>query len=480
MSTDISIPAAYDGLKITILGLGTFGGGVAAARFLAERGAIVTITDLRKEEDLEESLRQLNDVSLAAIHLGQNPQEAFTDASFVVVNPAVKPDAPILEHCRNRGVAFSSEIELFLRHNPASVVAVTGSNGKSTTAALTQCLLRPYVESRGNRVWLGGNIGTSLLSIVDEIRSDDIAVLELSSFQLHYLSSLRFAPRVAVVTNFSPNHLDWHPSLNHYRTAKQVLLKNQQRTDFAILPSSLEDESNSRTTPPAPWRVRSHALRVGLIDTGEDGCYFENGSLVLRRGHSEDAVRIDPPASLPGQHNRENIAAAACAAWCLGADPNEFGKSLKQYNALPHRLQLVAHGRGLRFYDDSVATTSESAIAGLRAFSQPCVIIAGGADKGVDLSQLAKVIHQRAASAVLIGTTAHALSELLSAFATREAGPSVRVAVDFEDAFSLAVEVAPPGSIVLLSPGCASFDWFRDFRDRGDQFTHLALQWLKQ
>lgn len=476
MPVHLSAITSYQGLKATVLGLGTFGGGAAVARFLSERGALVTVTDLRDEETLKLSLKELADVPLTAVHLGSHPEQAFSGADLVVVNPAVKPSSAISQQFGDAIV--TSEMELFLKHNSGSVIGVTGSNGKSTTAALIRQLLKPHVKQQGRSVWLGGNIGNSLLPQVEDIHRDDIVVLELSSFQLHYLADSGFAPRVAVVTNFAPNHLDWHPSLDHYQKSKQVLLRRQQRDDFAILSDGLVDELSTAGTP--TWRVRGKQLRFGHADHGEDGAFFENGSLVLRHGKLEDAVRIDQPVSLPGQHNRDNIAAAACAAWCMGAAADEFAAVLARYEGLPHRLQLVGNGRDRRFYNDSLATTPESAIAALNSFSQPRVILAGGSDKGVDLSALAKAIHEQATAAVLIGATAHNLVQQLSELTAENPGPSIHVAEDFAQAFSLAVEVAPQGSIVLLSPGCASYGWFRDFRDRGEQFTQLAQQWLLQ
>ncbi len=488
MFSEQSSVNSYKGIRVTILGLGTFGGGAAAARFLAERGAAVTLTDLRNEEQLQQALAEVDDVSFEAVHLGGHPYEAFERADMIVVNPAVKPDSDVIQRCRDSGAAIISEIELFLKHNAASVVAVTGSNGKSTTAALTQQLLASHLKERGSNAWLGGNIGNSLLPCVAEIHKNDVVVLELSSFQLHYLASTKFSPRVAVVTNFAANHLDWHPSLDHYRISKQQILRHQTREDFAILPNDLEDNEIDGGMSLSPWRVRGQRLQFGGSDQGEDGAFWEDGSLILRRGRFEDAVRMDAPATLPGVHNRHNITAAACAAWCLGADPAEFANVLTNYKGLPHRLQLVApvvsdevsNDRGIRFYNDSLATTPESAVAALTSFSQPCVIIAGGSDKGVDLSAMAETIHQRACGAVLIGATAHELQRQLEGLSSSQQGPVVRIADDFENAFSLAVEVAPQGSIVLLSPGCASYGWFKDFRERGERFTQLAQQWLQK
>ena len=472
MSVRLSDIQTYERQKITVMGLGTFGGGVAAAQFLAQRGAEVTITDLRTAEQLSDSLQALANVPIRNYFLGGHPAEAFQDATVIVRNPAVKPSSDIIAACTARGAVITSEIELFLKHNAGRIVAVTGSNGKSTTTALIHHLLSsPSLNSDDAKVFLGGNIGVSLLPIVDTIHPGHTVVLELSSFQLNALRNSDFRPHVAVITNFSPNHLDWHGSLDHYRSSKQVILKRQQPTDFAVIPDS------ETPTDVDTWPVRATRMRFGLRDTGEDGAFIEDGALILRSHTREDAVRLHVPSQLPGNHNLLNIACAACAAWTAGANPETFSQKLMSFQPLPHRLQLVAESRGIRFYNDSIATTPESAIAALKTFRQPMILLAGGASKGSDFGEFVNAIHKYVTAVVLMGDTAETLSELLKTYPVAEPALPQVIARDFRDAFSQAVALAKPGSIVLLSPGCASYGWFRDFRDRGDQFTALATTW---
>lgn len=463
----------YQNLRVTVLGLGTFGGGAAVARFLAEHGARVTVTDLRSEADLADVLASLDDVSLAAIHTGGHPDDAFSECQLLVVNPAVKPGSPFVAQCRQAGVTVSSEIEIFLHHCLAKVIAVTGSNGKSTTAALINTLLQANGSSPA-RSFLGGNIGQSLLPVVEELTADDTVVLELSSFQLEQLRHSGFAPSIAVLTNFTPNHLDWHGDVASYRSAKQVLFQRQRMNDVAILPEDLEVSNESG------WRIRGQSLRFSTTDSGEDGVYLEQGHLVLRRGKYEEAFRMIPPNGLPGKHNAANIAAASCAAWCAGADPLRFAADIAPFQPLPHRLQCVAQGGGVAFFNDSVATTPESAIAAMQSFSGPVVLIAGGADKGCDYTHFGQVIASRAAAAVLIGDTAAPIESAIRKVVPDGRAPDVRIAEDFSAAFSRAVALVPQGGIVLLSPGCASYGWFRDYRDRGDQFIKLAQRWVSE
>lgn len=454
----------------TVMGLGTFGGGVEAARYLCNNGANVRVTDTRTEEQLRDSLNELEAENISTFLEG-HPDEAFERVELLIVNPAVRPDNSVVQQCRDEGVLITSEIELFLSATSARVIAVTGTNGKSTTASLIAHLLQPAFAETHRRVWLGGNIGTSLLPHLDEISEDDVVVLELSSFQLEHLRESGFAPDVAVITNIHPNHIDWHGSYEAYKSAKQVLLQRQLVTQIAILPGCDE--------PLGDWRVRGRCMRFGDQDFSEPGVFIEDGSLILRDGPLEDAIRIQLPRQLAGQHNTLNVTAAACAAWQLGADPNSFQQHLNSFSPLPHRLQQVGRGRGVEFYNDSNATTPESTIAALATLPRPLVLIAGGADKGADLSELAATIANVAVGVVLIGDTSSVLDGLLKEQVSPENELAIAIAEDFEDAFSRAVALAPERGIVLLSPGCASFGWFRDYRERGERFEKMAKDWIQ-
>lgn len=463
------------GLRVTVLGLGSFGGGIAATRFLADRGARVTITDARPASELQSSLDQLKDLDIGAIHTGRHSADDFRNCDLVVVNPAIRPESEVINHARSSGAWLTSEIELFLSHCPADVIAVTGTNGKSTTAALTH----HFLTTGANRTsWLGGNIGHSLLPYVERISAEDFVVLELSSFQLELLRGRGFRPSIAIITNFSPNHLDWHGSTENYREAKQILLNHQLRDDLAVVSDTAEiNQRCADTTDAETWRVRAQLMRFGTVDSGENGVFAEDGTLVFRDGAFEDAIRLTQPKQLPGQHNLRNIAAAACAAWKSGVTPTNVSKSLAAFQSLPHRIQTVAKGGGIHFINDSVSTTPESSIAALNTMKGPTVIIAGGADKGADLSKFAEEIRRKADAVVLIGQTAATLKHLIEGEGGFPHNKFCVIASDFKDAFDRAVALSSQGGIVLLSPGCASYGWFRDYRERGDVFSAMALQW---
>ena len=458
----------YRGRRVLVMGLGAFGGGIGAVKFLVARGAVVTVTDLRSPESLADSLKSLDETPPDRLVLGRHDEDDFLNAELLVVSPAVKRDATLLNVARAAGVPITSEMNLFWKWNRAPVIAVTGSNGKSTTTAMTHAIVECFLKQQsGRRAWLGGNIGASLLPLVDQIQPDDLVVLELSSFQLADLDRLQVSPHVAVVTNFAPNHLDWHPDLNHYRGSKQAILRWQGEDDVAVL--------NDDDSDVAQWST--HGIRRGFrlrANVGE-GAFLRGDDAIIRMDDEEVAVPLREWVKLPGLHNIANALGATVAAMSVGANLDHVRNALENYQPLPHRLQFVAEVDGRRFYNDSLATTPESTEVALAAFERPIVLLAGGYDKHVDLGQMASAIARQVKAVSLMGQTAPVLKASIESCKDRvcqvsEPQPS------FATAFAWAVEKSAPGDVVLLSPGCASYDWFRNFADRGAQFTELVLQ----
>lgn len=449
----------YQGKRVTVMGLGGFGGGVGAIQFLAAQGAQVTIADLRSQTELAESLAAIRDLPISAVHLGEHRAADFSNAELIVASPAVPRTNRFLEIGRDAGAVVTSEMNLFWKHNRGKVVAVTGSNGKSTTAALIHALL----TAAGRRCHLGGNIGHSLLPLVSEIAGDDIVVLELSSFQLEDLAPLHPQPDIAVVTNFTPNHLDRHGTLEAYRHAKQNIVAWQRSDQLAILNA---DDADVMQWPTAARRMMVSAQRhdsPGIYRDGDDAVYFD--------GCAAQRFPLAQWLPLPGAHNFQNALAAAGCAISLGASLTAVEAGLKSFQALPHRLQLVAEIDGRQFYDDSIATTPESVAAALQAFTAPIILLAGGYDKGIDLTDFARLIGTRCKAIALLGQTGEQLQTCLQAEGS---------AADFQRCGNLEEAVrwcharATQGDVVLLSPGCASYDWFRDFRERGHAFSSLV------
>ncbi len=456
------------------MGLGSFGGGAAAVRFLVERGATVRVSDQRSQEQLQPALSQLQDLTNVDWQLGEHDWPHFADADFVVVNPAVPPRHQFIQRLEAAGIPLTSEMNLFWQLNRGRVIAVTGSNGKSTTTALTHSI----IQASGQRCWLGGNIGHSLLPHVDEISVEDWVVLEVSSFQLHMLDRIKVRPDIAVVTNFAPNHLDWHVTLDDYRQAKQAILRWQTSDDFCVLNGDDLDVAawprSASTTfvyacPPNELLSKHGAMQAWLNDSG--GAHVQTND----NGELTEAIPLRAWCNLRGRHNLTNALLAATAAQLAGASTKSVRDGLQQFEALPHRLQLVGEFAGRRFYNDSISTTPESTIAALDSFDEPVVILAGGYDKQIDLSGMASRIAERAKAASLLGQTA---SSLLARIAAKNAEIPVATCPDFESAFAWAFKQSSPGDVILLSPGCASFDWFRNFVDRGEQFCSLVNEQL--
>ncbi|MEX0867836.1 MAG: UDP-N-acetylmuramoyl-L-alanine--D-glutamate ligase, partial [Pirellulales bacterium] len=354
--------------RVTVMGLGRHGGGVAAARYLAEQGARVTVTDLADEQALAASLAQLNDVGVERFTLGRHVANDFTAADTVVVNPAVRPDDRWVRLAREAGVAITSEIELFLRACPATVIGVTGSNGKSTTAAMTADCLR----AAGRRAFLGGNIGRSLLPLVHSLRADDLVVLELSSFQLAWLNDDSPRPEIAAITNFARNHLDWHGTVDSYRAAKQRIADRSWSKRIVLGPL---DET---------WHCWAHAQAEEVVTVVPDDL---------------------PKLRLPGKHNRRNAALAVEVASAAGCDRQAALAAITEFAGLPHRLEMIGTADRRKFINDSQATTPEATIAALQSLDAPLRLLVGGGDKGADWRGLARMIVRHAASAACYGQT---------------------------------------------------------------------------
>jgi len=426
----------YRGLRVTIMGLGLFGGGSAAARWLARAGAVVTVTDIASEARLADSLESLRSVPVHRYALGGHQERDFVEADLIVVNPAVRPGNPWLEGAQKAGARLTSETDLFLENCPARVIGVTGSNGKSTTAAMTADILK----AAGRKVFLGGNIGGSLLDRLASISPDDWVVLELSSFQLHRLGAGAAMPETAVITNFTPNHLNWHPDLSHYATAKQRLLREQPRHGTAVF------------DPDAPGLGNWQNLVQGDF---------------ARPRNISDV----PPLLVCGRHNRTNAALAATAAAGAGCSEQAIEVGLKSFRGLPDRLELVGNVGGRRIVNDSSSTTPESTMAALDALDPPIWLLAGGADKGVDYEALARQIAVRADGAILFGQVAVGLAERVASYGKC---PFCRAVSTLKEAFALCLERSPSTATIVLSPGCSSHDQFVNYRARGAALVELV------
>jgi len=446
--------------RVVILGLGLFGGGSGAARYFAERGARVVVSDRRDADQLRESIDALAEFPIE-YRLGQHREEDFAGADVVIVNPGVRPDAPALAMARYCGAELDSEINLLFRHCRAPIAAVTGTHGKSTTVNLLGQMMR----ASGRRTWVGGNLGGSLLPSLDEMTPEDIVVIEMSSFQCERLAWARSSPHVALVLNITPNHLDWHSDMASYAEAKRQLLRYQQADDFAVL--------NAGDPLLRTWAGPGAAQRffVGAEADAPRGARLEEDALHLWRQGRRETMTLSS-LRLQGPHNRSNAGFAATAAWLLDAGAEAIASAIASAEGLPDRLELIAEKRGVHFYNDSIATTPEATMAALDSFDEPIVLIAGGSSKNLSFRELGRRIARRAKAVVLLGATAADIRAGITA-AGGEAPPVRRVAT-LPSAVEAAFELADRGDIVLLSPACASFDMFRNYAERGRVFREIV------
>ncbi|MCC7193503.1 MAG: UDP-N-acetylmuramoyl-L-alanine--D-glutamate ligase [Phycisphaeraceae bacterium] len=462
------------GKKALVMGLGRFGGGVGVTRFLAARGAQVTVTDTAPADDLKESVARLSDVRGVSFHLGEHRTEDFTTADLVVVNPAVPPDNPYVAAARATGVALTSEIRLLVRHLPNRLhtIGITGSAGKSTTTAMIGHILRhTSAGDHSFNVHVGGNIGGSLLGVIDTIKPNDWVVLELSSFMLEGLREEKWSPHIAVITNLQPNHLDWHGSFEAYQHAKQALLDYQREADDDI-------------TIGGPGIHNVFTPRVSNFS------FFERDDLAL-----------SPPIELiiPGEHNQLNARLAAAVVKAAIHQPEwESWKSLADFGGLTHRMQFVAEHSGVRYFNDSKATTPDATELAIKSFPRGKVhLILGGYDKGIDLLPLARLAARHCHAIYTIGKTGDTIAAAAEAEghdATATHGPSVGVtgcggAMWGDDSAAVIrcgtldramAEIADrvrQGDVVLLSTACASWDQFVNFESRGAAFVEAVLKY---
>ncbi len=459
--------------KITVMGLGLFGGGAGLARYLIRQGARLIITDLKTEEQLAQPLSTLDglDGSPVELHLGGHREEDFRGVDMVMVNPAVPRGTRFVEIARENNVPIETEMNLFFKSCRAPILGVTGTKGKSTTTALIGDMLR----HQERKVWVGGNIGLgySLLERIDEIGEDDIVVLELSSFQLEDLGKLKISPHVSVVTNIAPNHLDRHGSYEEYKEAKKNIMRFQGPGDYCIL--NLDDRELRKW--PVDTGARSKVLWFSTGTAVDSGAFLDNGGVRLRTGgNGQGETRISglSATKLPGAHNVTNIVTASCAAFLMGAGREHIEETIREFTGLEHRLEFVCETGGVRYYNDSIATTSESAIAGIRAFEGPLALIAGGYDKGSPFDAFAEECAKNTKCVILIGKTARGIGSLISSAKGEKDTPAILYASSLEEAVRKLGDMVQKGDTVLLSPACASYDMFVNFEDRGKQFKALV------
>ncbi len=439
------------------MGLGTFGGSIGAARCAAENGAMVTVTDLKSSEELADSVAKLDGLGITFV-FGKHDTADFTGADIVIASPAVPVDSPYLAAAADAGAELTTEIGLFAEVCPSAICGITGSNGKTTTVSM----LRSILERSGRSFYSGGNIGGSLLADLHAMTQEDIVVLELSSFQLEWLGRMKWSPNIAAVLNLTPNHIDRHGTFVSYTKAKRAILANQNVGDTAVL---VADDQGSRAMAPS---VRGKCLWVGSELDG-DGITIENGWITVRKGEVTERMFDTWNLRIPGRHNIINAMTAAACAYVMEIDPAAVSDGLAAFSGIPHRLEFICERDGVKYFNDSKATTPEAAAAAVNAFDGTVVPIFGGYDKNISFVSMAESVAKSIEWAALIGATAPKIADALD-----KAGVRSTIYPTLEHAVKECAKRAGSSGVVLLTPGCASYDMFSDYEQRGDIFRSLA------
>ena len=453
-----------------IVGLGRTG--LAAARFLHQQGARIVVSDTAEEKRLGDSVRMLKELGVA-FELGPHRIRTFENADLIVVSPGVAHTIEPIAQANARGIPVIGEVELASAFIKEPIIAVTGTNGKTTTTAL----LGQMLKNSGIKAFVGGNIGNPLIEYVSQEQKAQIIVAEISSFQLDTIATFR--PKVSVLLNITADHLDRYPDFEAYADSKMRIFKNQQADDLAIL-NGLDRLIRTKTK-----NVKCRRLFFPCLEAGEQGAILNGKRIILRLNKVHSVIRNPQSAfrnqeyldiskmHLQGRHNFENACAASLAALASGATLEGIQKTLDHFKGLAHRLEHVATINAVQYYDDSKATNVDGVLRALECFSKPVVLLMGGRDKGGNFKVLQDSIRKHAKELIVMGEAAESIRSALGQQTL------TKVAASMQEAVTTAFQDADPQDVVLLSPGCASFDWYSNYAERGDDFRH-AVEKLKK
>ena len=443
-----------NGKRVLVVGLGR--SGVASALFLKAHGARVTVSDAKSEDQLREEIPALLDQGIG-VETGGHGERTFQNQDLIVVSPGVPVDASPIVQARALGQTVIGEIELAAAFLPGPIVGITGSNGKTTTTTL----IGEILAAGGLKALVGGNIGTPAISLVERATPETVVVLEVSSFQLETIRSFR--PRIGIVLNVTPDHLDRHRTFAAYVDAKARLFENQQTEDFAVL------NSDDPTCVDLAGRTRAQVFWFSRKREVEQGAFVHKGAVLFRRGGEQQEVMLASEIPLKGAHNLENVLAAVCAGALMGCEAGKIAGAVRGFKAVEHRLEYVATVRGVEYYNDSKATNVDATIKALESFPGNIHLILGGKDKGSDYTVLHDLLRQRVKVVYTIGAAAEKIQSQIKGAAGIVSSGTIEAAV------KQAAAAARPGDVVLLAPACASFDQFQNYEHRGRAFKDLVL-----
>ncbi len=447
----------WSGTHVLILGAARQG--LALARWLSVHGARVTLSDMRSEADLRVARGSLAEYPITWV-LGGHPLELLDSTDVLCLSGGVPLTLPIVAEAIKRGIPLSNDSQIFMEVVPCRTIGITGSAGKTTTTTLVGNMAK---NAYGDKAYVGGNIGDPLINYVDDMKADDIAILELSSFQLEQMA---ISPNVAAILNITPNHLDRHGTMDAYTAAKARILEFQSEKDAAVLGRDDKGAWNLRHNV----HGKLYTFSLDKLDEDLNGTYLQDSLLNLRDGDANLPLILRDKILLRGDHNVANVLAAFAVGHAAGFPLASMLEAVDEFRGVPHRLELVRELRGVRWYNDSIATAPERSVAAIRAFEEPIVLLLGGRDKDLPWEDLMRLVSERVDHVVLFGEAAEQIRKTAERIGLSANGSRILGADGLQEAVIKAAEVAKPGDVVLLSPGGTSFDEFRDFAERGERF----------
>lgn len=459
--------ANWQGKRIIVIGAARQG--LALARYLARHHAVVIINDQRTTEHLTSEMESLAGYQIEWVTGGHSPEILDPRPDLVCVSGGVPLNNPIVVAAINQNIQISNDTQIFMDAVPCKTVGITGSAGKTTTTTLVGRMAQSDDSHKYRRIWIGGNIGDPLLNYVDDMQPDDLAILEISSFQSELMTS---SPNVAAILNITPNHLDRHGTMENYISAKSRVVNYQSANDCTIL--GRDD--------PAAWALagstHGHLLSFGTspLPKGQNGAFIDDGKFYLREGADSTRLPVEQQILLRGEHNRLNTLAACTIANAVGLSPAAMLAGIMGFKGVPHRLEYIRTYKGAEWYNDSIATAPERTIAAIRAFDAPIILLLGGRDKDLPWDELAKLIHERVDHVIIFGAAAEKIENAIGQPVQGQKPYSVTRVVKCQAAVTAAAQLAKPGFIILFSPGGTSYDEFKDFEERGERVKQWVLE----
>lgn len=453
----------FDLSEKRVLIIGAARQGLALARFLVNKGSHVTVSDKQTAIQLESAINSMSGLAVQWA-LGGHPLELLDNTDLVCISGGVPLTIPLLQEAARRGIPILNDSEIFMHFVKAPVVGITGSAGKTTTTTLVGRMAAAGVTSP-RKAWIGGNIGNPLIEFVDEIKPDDLVVLELSSFQLEQMT---ISPHVAAVLNITPNHLDRHGTMAEYIRAKSHIIASQSANDFAILNREDVESWNLRI------QLHGRLISFGFDPANEDETFvfMDQNTVVLQENGKRTNLLDCSEVKLRGRHSLMNVLAACAIAHAAGLDPLAMSAGVSGFTGVKHRQEFIREHNGVVWINDSIATAPERTLAAIHSFSEPLILLLGGRDKNLPWDALASVIHHRVDHVVIFGEAAEKISTAIGQPIDGSRLSSVCVKQDFIEALEETRRISQPGDVVLLSPGCTSYDAFKDFEERGNTFRN--------